>query len=57
MGLHNFKDGNKKDWLMPWAIPAIIIGVSLVIMLGGETAKEWLRYDRVWIGQGESWRS
>jgi len=56
MGLHNFKDGNKKDWLMPWAIPAIIIGVSLVIMLGGETAKEWLRYDLVWIGQGESWR-
>ena len=39
-----------------WAIPAIVIGVSLVIMLGGETAKEWLRYDRVWIGQGEAWR-
>ena len=52
MGLHKFKDGNKKDWLMFWAIPAIVIGVSLAIMLGGETAKEWLRYDRVWIGQG-----
>jgi len=56
MGLHNSKDSNTKDRLMQWAIPAIIIGVSLVIMLGGETAKEWLRYDRVWIGQGEAWR-
>ena len=56
MGLHNSKDSNTKDRLMRWAIPAIIIGVSLVIMLGGETAREWLRYDRVWIGQGEAWR-
>ena len=56
MGLHNSKDSNTKDRLMRWAIPAIIIGVSLVIVLGGETAKEWLRYDRVWIGQGEAWR-
>jgi len=25
-------------------------------MLGGEHGKELLRYDRVWIGQGEAWR-
>lgn len=56
MGLYKFKDGNKKDCLMWWAIPAIIIGVSAVIMLGGEPVKEWLRYDRIWIGQGEAWR-
>jgi len=56
MGLHKFKDGNKNDRLMLWAVPAIIIGISIVIMLGGESFKEWLRYDRVWIGQGEAWR-
>jgi rhomboid family GlyGly-CTERM serine protease len=56
MGLHKFKDGNKNDLLMLWAVPAIIIGISIVIMLGGEPGKEWLRYDRVWIGQGEAWR-
>jgi len=56
MGLHKFKDGNKNKWLVLWAVPAIIIGISIVIMLGGESGKEWLRYDRVWIGQGEAWR-
>ena len=56
MGLDKFKDSNKNHRLMLWAIPAIIIGVSIVIMLGGEPGKELLRYDRVWIGQGESWR-
>jgi len=56
MGLHKFKDGNKNKWLVLWAVPAIIIGISIVIMLGCESGKEWLRYDRVWIGQGEAWR-
>jgi len=56
MGLHKFKDSNKNHRLMLWAVPAIIIGVSIVIMLGGEPGKELLRYDRVWIGQGEAWR-
>ena len=39
-----------------WVIPAVIIGLSMLIMLGGPAASEWLRYDRVWIGQGELWR-
>ena len=56
MGLHKFKGGNKNDRPMSWALPAIIIGISIVIMLAGEPGKEWLRYDRVWIGQGEAWR-
>jgi len=56
MGLYKFKDSNKNHQLMLWAVPAIIIGVSIVIMLGGEPGKELLRYDRVWIGQGEGWR-
>jgi len=56
MGLHKFKDSNKNHRLKLWAIPAIIIGISILIMLGGEPGKELLRYDRVWIGQGEGWR-
>jgi len=56
MGLHKFKDRYKNYRLMLWAVPAIIIGISIVIMLGGESYKELLRYDRVWIGQGEGWR-
>lgn len=39
-----------------WVIPVTIVGVSMMIMLGGATASEWLRYDRVWIIQGEVWR-
>ena len=39
-----------------WLVPALILGVSVVIAAMGENAAEWLRYDRVWIGQGEFWR-
>ncbi len=56
MGLHNSTDGNKNERLLLWAVPAIILGISIIIMLAGEFGKEWLRYDRVWIGQGEAWR-
>ena len=56
MGLHKSIDGNKNERLMFWAVPAIILGISIIIMLAGELGKEWLRYDRVWIGQGEVWR-
>jgi len=56
MGLHKSTDGNKNEWLVLWAVPAIILGISIIIMLAGEPGKEWLRYDRVWIGQGEAWR-
>ncbi len=56
MGLHKINHGNKSTWLSSWSIPAFIIGGSIVIMLTGEPGQEWLRYDRVWIGQGEAWR-
>jgi rhomboid family GlyGly-CTERM serine protease len=56
MGLHNSYGSIEKTPAATWTIPAAIIGVSGLIMLGGATASEWLRYDRVWIGQGEVWR-
>ena len=56
MGLYKSTDSNNNKLLIFWAVPAIFLGVSIIIMLAGELGKEWLRYDRVWIGQGEAWR-
>jgi rhomboid family GlyGly-CTERM serine protease len=56
MGLHKSTNSTNNERLMLWAVPAIIFGISIIIMLAGEPGKEWLRYDRVWIGQGEAWR-
>ncbi len=56
MGLHESNEINKTSLASLWLIPAIFIGVSVAIMLAGEAGKELLRYDRVWIGQGETWR-
>lgn len=39
-----------------WTIPASMLIVSLLIALAGDLGREWLRYDRVWIAQGEVWR-
>ncbi len=45
MGLHK-SDG----------IAATVIGVSAAIALWGEVGREWLRYDRAAIADGEVWR-
>lgn len=39
-----------------WLLPLILIGFAVLAMLAGEFGQELLRYDRVWIGQGEAWR-
>ena len=56
MGLHESNGVIEKTPAASWAIPAVIILLSVLVMVGGSTASEWLRYDRVWIGQGELWR-
>ena len=56
MGLYNSKVGMEKTAANVWLIPAAIIGISVLIMFGGDIGREVLRYDRVWIGQGETWR-
>ena len=56
MGLHEPKRSNNAGAAGRWLVPAAIIGISILIMLAGESGKELLRYDRVWIGQGEVWR-
>jgi len=56
MGLHNLKDNKRKELVAAWLVPLVYLGISILIMLAGDAGKEWLRYDRVWIGQGEAWR-
>jgi rhomboid family GlyGly-CTERM serine protease len=39
-----------------WMIPGVMVLSSVLIGFGGDFAREALRYDRVWLGQGELWR-
>ena len=56
MGLLKLNPDVQKMTVADWLIPAIIVGVSILVMFAGDAGKELLRYDRVWIGQGEFWR-
>jgi rhomboid family GlyGly-CTERM serine protease len=56
MGLRESNAVIEKTPAASWVIPAVVVAISALIMLGGSLASEWLRYDRVWIGQGEVWR-
>jgi rhomboid family GlyGly-CTERM serine protease len=39
-----------------WALPLLLSLGIVLIMLGGESVSQWLRYDRLAIMQGEYWR-
>jgi rhomboid family GlyGly-CTERM serine protease len=56
MGLHKLKVNTVSTPAMTWLFPVIYISLSILVMLAGDMGKEALRYDRVWIGQGEAWR-
>ncbi len=56
MGLRELKANGDKSTASLWLIPGFILGISIIILLTGESGRELLRYDRVWISQGESWR-
>ena len=56
MGLHKTNGTTTITPATAWLFPLVYIGISAIIMLSGEFGKEALRYDRVWIGQGETWR-
>jgi rhomboid family GlyGly-CTERM serine protease len=56
MGLHKLKVSTANTPAITWVFPVVYIAISIVIMMTGEIGKEALRYDRVWIGQGEAWR-
>jgi rhomboid family GlyGly-CTERM serine protease len=39
-----------------WLVPAVMLIVASLLLFGGDTAREWLRFDRTAIGHGEFWR-
>lgn len=39
-----------------WQLPAVILIVATLLLFGGDTVREWLRFEREAIGHGELWR-
>jgi rhomboid family GlyGly-CTERM serine protease len=39
-----------------WLLPIVVISISAVLEIWGESGREWLRYDRLAIADGEIWR-
>lgn len=56
MGLDKLKVNALSTPKRHWLLPLVYISVAVLIMFAGEAGKELLRYDRVWLGQGEAWR-
>jgi len=56
MGLHKRQGFSDQQRLLMWIIPIVMIACSVLIAMTGDIGREVLRYDRVWIGQGEFWR-
>ena len=54
MGLHKLEDIAAR--LSSWRLPLALIAVATLAALAGDAGREWLRYDRVWVAQGETWR-
>jgi len=56
MGLYKPKGNTAVTPATAWLFPIVFVAISAIIMMLGDFGKEALRYDRVWIGQGETWR-
>ena len=39
-----------------WLLPALVLLIAVLLALGGEMTRQWLRFDRVEIHAGELWR-
>ena len=52
MGLYQ----GRKKLAISWALPLLLIIVCILAALGGDEAREWLKYDRFAIQSGEFWR-
>ena len=42
--------------VLPWLVPGIVVLIALVLMLAGDSGREWLRFERAGIASGEAWR-
>jgi rhomboid family GlyGly-CTERM serine protease len=57
MGLHELEgNGRKVSGLGQWLLPGALVLLAIFLLLGGELAREWLRFDRQGIRSGEVWR-
>ena len=57
MGLHKLERNRLQQHVAGrWLLPAITLLVAVSLLLGGETARESLRFDRYGISSGELWR-
>lgn len=56
MGLDKPKAVAGRNTDIRWIIPLAMLLASIGIAVAGDLGREWLRYDRVWIAQGEAWR-
>lgn len=54
MGLR--KAGHRSHSLQSWALPLVLMALSLGLQMGGETVRDSLRYDRAGIENGELFR-
>jgi rhomboid family GlyGly-CTERM serine protease len=57
MGLHKLeRSQHGAPGLGRWLLPIIALFVAVLLLLGGETTRQWLRFDREGIRAGEVWR-
>jgi len=45
-----------RAWWQRWSVVLIIAAVTLVLALAGDQGREWGRYDRIGLENGELWR-
>ena len=41
---------------LAWLVPGSLVLVALALLPGGDSVREWLRFDRTGIAAGEAWR-
>ena len=57
MGLDKLRQSSlHRPVLERWWLPVAVVLAAVFLLLGGETAREALRFDRLGIGAGEFWR-
>lgn len=58
MGLDKLRQSSLlRSALKRWGLPVSVVLAATFLLLGGETARESLRFDRMGIGAGEFWRA
>lgn len=39
-----------------WLLPMVVVVTAMILVVAGEAAQEWLRYERIAIARGDYWR-